>query len=1256
MSGTWTALSTQPNFNADVMLLLTDGTVMCHELDSNHWHKLIPDSSGSTPPDQAYIKGSWSTIADFKDNPNIPSSQGGPKNMPRFFASAVLADGTVFTAGGEYNNIAVTGNNASDTLAVEIYDPVGDAWTNIDPPTGWTGIGDAPSCVLPDGRVLLGNSFSATNQVGIFDPATQLWESAANKLDSCSEEGFTLLPDRTVLTVQCGSTSIPGAEKYVIDKDKWVAAGSTPTTLPQACPGIVAELGPAVLLPSGKVFAIGATGDTAIYTPPAKPADPGSWTQGPTLKVKIGSTTQTMFPIDAPAALLPNGKVLCVGSPSPPCNFPGPTNFFEYDPSTDKATAITTNSSGGTMTPPNAGNPCFLGRFLLLPSGQVLFAGGTQDIEVYTPDGGPKAAWKPKITNSPADMVLGHTYTITGTQFNGLSQACTYGDDQQMATNYPLVRITDTATNDRTYLRTFNHSTMAVATGNASVTTNVTVPLGTPIGQYELVVVANGIASDPVTVKIAARDCFFTLDRSTFAQGEIEALINLSGAPATIDPAVYVVVEGFSAADLGLTSSNLSNPPHKPSIPDPVGKVSLHFSGPVIPQDPSLPPTPQRFTFPFRIEFQDDSMFKDNSKFTNGLEVVNLNATLTAAGTTVSSSAQIELTQNPNPFILHGDVKHGYPWYLSVDIRVFQMKAGQTKFAVHLADTGHPKDDATKFIKQAITNLNGSPGSAGAEFDGLPEDEQPSSLALAPKDTGGTSVHNFALARVRYRDVTDATNVRAFFRMWPAQQTNASYDTQTRYRAGVNPSGQRIPLLGVNGDEIITIPFFADTRIDATAANMKTQPDGSNVAKIKHDPLGGEVDTYFGCWLDINQPNDKVFPPRMISGAGTIPDGPFNAGPGQLVSIQELVRSEHQCLLVEISFDPDPIPANADPSTSDKLAQRNLTFVNVPNPGAVASRRVPQTFEIRPTPSDLPHHLPGDELMIEWGNTPPGSTASVYLPAVDPDEVIALADQLYTTHRLTKAGADTIDCPTGGVTYIPVPQGQGSDFAGLMTIDLPATITKGQSYKVTVKQITSAFRPELLQVGARRTQALAERLPVWRRVLGVFQLTIPVGTKTELLGPEERYLSILKWILESIPHESRWYLVFLRYIEQISDRVRFMGGDPGKILPSPDGGDGTTEGGDDHEGHLHHERRGEERIAFAGKVSGLVYGRYGDFEGFLLDTEDGERRFDSREHSIEHVARRAWAERNFTIVIVERDDLGAPQEIILRGAPPPFER
>jgi hypothetical protein len=1133
MAGTWSNLTTSTTFNVDTMLLLTNGSVMAHETSSEKWHKLVPDSDGN------YETGTWKDLQSLPNNSIITAAQGGPSNQPLYFASAVFADGRVFVGGGEYNG-SVSG---ADIAACQIYDPVTDSWQIITPPAGWANIGDSASCILPDGRMMIAQYNSSA--VAIYDPKRDLWTFAANKGDAGSEETLTLLPDGTILTVQCSNGN--NAEKYVISSDQWVSAGSTPSTLPQACPGLVAEIGPAILLPNGKVFAIGATGNSAIYTPPTVITDPGTWAAGPTFMDSGGNTS---FPMDAPAVLLPNGKVLLVGSPTPPCSYPGPTTFFEYDPSTNLATVI--SSSG------NASGPAYTGRMLLLPTGQVLYSNGSTNLQIYTPDGTPQATWKPAITAFTSVMTTGHHYTLSGTQFNGLSQACSYGDDAQMATNYPIVRVTNSLSGKITYLRTSDHSSMGVATGATVVDTTIHIPDDLLPGPYSMVVVANGIASDSVNITISLQDSFIIVDRSSIGEGEVQALINESGTPAHIDHVLYVVVEGFTPADLGITAANLNSPPRIPSIPNPAGMISLQFQGPVLPQDPSLQPVPQRFTFPYKIVFQDASVFN----FGGQSEDMSISASIASiSGTVVSAGAIITLLKNPNPFILHGDIAAGFEWYVSTDVRVFQMKANQTKFAAHVAETGNARDVALNFITQAINNLNSSPGSADTEFNLLPQAEQASELALAPADASGVPVYNFAIARVRFRDIVQADDVRVFFRMWPAQQTNATYDTTTTYRRTTNPTGEQIPLLGIQGDEIITIPFFASPRVNSDLVGMATQTDGPNVrAHIVPDGLGGEVHAYFGCWLDINQPTELLFPSRMTGpNVGTMPDGPFN-GTGQKFPIQQLVRSEHQCLLTEISFDLATIPGSADPSTSDKLAQRNLTFVNVPNPGALQSRRAPQTFEIRPTPYYLPANLPHDELLIDWGNTPKGTIASVYLPAVSADHILELAAQTYPTHRLIKIDPYTIQCLAEGITYIPIAKGQTINFAGLLTVDLPLGITKGQEFNITVKQITVTGRSNVAYKGRTEKILSTKELNskgtpefIWRKVLGVFHLNIPVSTKALLLESEARRLSILRWIELAIPVESRWYLVFRRYVDQIADRVTFMGGDPTTIEPSGTG-------------------------------------------------------------------------------------------------------
>jgi hypothetical protein len=193
---------------------------------------------------------------------------------------------------------------------------------------------------------------------------------------------------------------------------------------------------------------------------------------------------------DAPAALLPNGNVLCDTNPGV---FNPPSTFYEYD---------------GTKfikvpAPPNAATESTdSGSMLVLPTGQILFTDGSSDVEVYSSNGKPKQSWAPTISSVPKELKAGHTYVISGTQFNGLSQGAMYGDDDQTATNYPLVRITNKASGRVFYARTHDHSTMAVATGDREVSTHFDVPRDIEWGEAELVVVANGIASMPASVMV----------------------------------------------------------------------------------------------------------------------------------------------------------------------------------------------------------------------------------------------------------------------------------------------------------------------------------------------------------------------------------------------------------------------------------------------------------------------------------------------------------------------------------------------------------------------------------------------------------------------------------------------------------------------------------------------------------------------------------------------------------------------------------
>jgi len=428
---------------------------MVQEGDAGSWWRLTPDASGS------YVNGTWSQLA------SLPAGYG-----PLYFASAVLPSGQVVINGGEYN----LGNTPVETNLGAIYNPVTNKWRKLAAPSGWSKIGDAQSVVLSNGDYMLGNCCSSVQ--AILDAKTLKWTiTGAGKADANSEEGWTLLPDGTVLTVDVSDT--PNTERYTASSGSWSSAGKTPVSLVNS-----GEIGPAILRPDGTVFATGASGNTAIYTPGAGGAV-GIWTAGPVFPVVGGKQLDIA---DGPAALLPNGDVLVAASPG---TYKTPLSFYEFD-----GTNLT--SVPGTPNAPH--DSSYYGRMLVLPTGQVLFTDGSEDVEVFTGTGSPNPAWAPVISSAPKTVTPGKTYKISGVGFNGMSQASAYGDDAQSATNYPLVRITMTSGNVY-YCRTTGHSSMAVASP-ATVSTHFAVPAGIETGSGELVVVADGIPSTPVAVTV----------------------------------------------------------------------------------------------------------------------------------------------------------------------------------------------------------------------------------------------------------------------------------------------------------------------------------------------------------------------------------------------------------------------------------------------------------------------------------------------------------------------------------------------------------------------------------------------------------------------------------------------------------------------------------------------------------------------------------------------------------------------------------
>jgi hypothetical protein len=510
--------------------LLTDGSILFQGGLLQDFYRFKPDIKGG------YVNGTYFPAAALPSN-YIPYATSG----------GVLPDGRVLLIGGEYKLLSNNTLTFAFTNQMAVYDPKTDKWTMVASPFGpqWGFIGDSPWTLLPNGHLLLGEKF--TKAMAELDPKTLTWTNVSShaKDDVFAEEGLTLLPDGSVLTVNM--TDYNFAQRYIPNSDPsksgWVDAGSTPVKLPatdsNSAKNIIydngqrvyhppGEIGPAILRPDGTVFNSGAACDVpgpatqpsacVIYQPQAHTAiyNPAinSWTAGPDIPTHEGSG-------DTFASLLPDGNVFMQTNP------PG-TNGDRLAHANARYASIrnrtmhplAANAEAPQQTCPpglplikayefdgtnliheTAADFCGQPDLLLLPTGDVMMNGQV----VYESTGTFQSAWRPTITqfSYSNNVNPGGKYQIWGMQFNGLSQANAYGDEFQVSTNFPLVRIANNATGDVSYARTYNFSTIAVATGDAIVSTWFDVPTNIETGPSKLVVVANGIPSLPIPIIVA---------------------------------------------------------------------------------------------------------------------------------------------------------------------------------------------------------------------------------------------------------------------------------------------------------------------------------------------------------------------------------------------------------------------------------------------------------------------------------------------------------------------------------------------------------------------------------------------------------------------------------------------------------------------------------------------------------------------------------------------------------------------------------
>jgi len=474
--GTWTALKNlEPNQGAGIMMLLTDGRVLCQSVKDSEagWDILTPDSTGS------YVNGTWTTAASMNQ-------------WRLFFSSQVLPSGKVFVAGGEYG--------PGDT-AGEIYDPVADTWTRTSPVTDTINIYDGNSELLPNGQVLVGaqSGPNPSNDDLFYNPVNNQWAIAPIAPLNHDEAQWLKLPDSSILFIGINTLS---SCRYRPQTNSWVMDSNVPDSIFDAYGG---ESGCALMLPNGKAIFFGAEIHNAIYTPSGD-SNPGRWAVADSFPT-IG--TNPVGQTDAPGAMMVNGHILLSVAPvgnGPNNEFRNPAYFLEYNYLTDSFTQVT-SIIPGMGADSIAGNTCSNVTFLDLPDGNVLMVCSQNDTNsmqyyVYTPGSGPIPQGKPTI-----DHIIPQTYPyykITGKLFNGISEGAAFGDDLQMSSNYPLVRL-KSSTGRVYYCKTTNWNRLgAVRTDSLEDTATFEVPAGLPPGSYSLVVVANGFASNPTVYNTPA--------------------------------------------------------------------------------------------------------------------------------------------------------------------------------------------------------------------------------------------------------------------------------------------------------------------------------------------------------------------------------------------------------------------------------------------------------------------------------------------------------------------------------------------------------------------------------------------------------------------------------------------------------------------------------------------------------------------------------------------------------------------------------
>jgi len=208
--------------------------------------------------------------------------------------------------------------------------------------------------------------------------------------------------------------------------------------------------------------------------------------------VSVDSPTQVT--ISSPATATTSGDAISWGG-----TYSLPTELFDFDPRTDTLTQVTSALPDGNL--PYQGS--YPARMRILPTGQLLFSDASSQLWVYTSSGTPNPSLRPLITD--VRYRGDGKFTLAGFQLNGQSAGAAYGDDDQMDSNYPIIRMVNLNGNVF-YARTSDWSKFGVGNGGGRETVEFTLNPGVTPGDYALIVSGAGISSFPTFIHITERE------------------------------------------------------------------------------------------------------------------------------------------------------------------------------------------------------------------------------------------------------------------------------------------------------------------------------------------------------------------------------------------------------------------------------------------------------------------------------------------------------------------------------------------------------------------------------------------------------------------------------------------------------------------------------------------------------------------------------------------------------------------------------